>query len=693
MMLASCAKERAEQDSVRNESHQEIQGTVVTIQAALGSQETAEQNPQKQNAATKTTQTDGNFSWTDGEQISVGTSDGEYVSFNLVSAANGTFTHTFPGDVPELQMAISPVQSGSYAGTDDFQVSLPTVYNGYVSGTTNALLIGTPDPETENKFRFHHAAALIKVTYNNVPYGTTGLVLEANQNIASTDGISLSSTDDIIKSDNEALNSSTVQINLKSDVSEANQTLVFYVPVPVGSYKGLNIYLIDGSGNKIDRSEKKSTKSFTLARKEIFATPGITVDITIDPVTVGTDNTTEGLGANKSQKFKINQGKRLNLIFENFSAATSQPYYNWVVYNDQNDLYVRADKYAKDNTINWGQTSVGNFPASSSYNAADLNETTVIMTIDYYESGAYILNAVAKKNNTTYDLQFQYTYSTKPEEINIQLYTDHSHFVMKDAWLEDAPVIKEVVGIEATADMIVYGESPYVCLSKEALKVKKVYSDGTKESVGYGEFSVSYILNTDYSAVNDTHFTHLGLASSNNVLAKVSYGGYNAFCDISITKREQIQTTRVGNESNTSPWRTDSESTWTVSPGTSVTLGMNLYSAQAQIYQSPSVLLMKNDNTEFGFVRIDNNGWDYNSYSIVTSRLATDYSSFIWAFGLNNSQVFITIANHEDGIASVTYYHKSNSNNNYSISHYNMNVGQEDLKFKISIEGASVVML
>lgn len=435
IMLVSCTKEQDNEAGPRPDAAPK--GETVTIYAGLGSQDEASQDTPVQNAAaTKTTQSGGTFSWSAGEQISVGTSDGGYTTFDLADAETGTFSHTFVGDVPELQLAVSPVQSGSYTGLTNFTVSLPTVYNDYVSGTTNALLIGTPDSETDNKFLFHHAAALIKVTYNNVPYGTTGLVLTANENIASTSGITLGSTDDVIESDNAALNSSSVRINLASAVSEANQSLVFYVPVPVGEYTGLNIYLVNSSG-KIDRSEKTATKAFTLARKTIFATPGIPVDITIDPVTVGKTDNSSAWGDDNGQVYTIPAGKRLNLIFENHSSGTNV-WNNWVFYNNYGSTghFVRADSYDR---IDNGNERIGTFTTGGSYSTNMLNGATVTATIDYYASGSYVLNVSAVNGNTTGTLKYTCTMTANLASITTHLRSDGSHYIMKDAWLEDAP--------------------------------------------------------------------------------------------------------------------------------------------------------------------------------------------------------------------------------------------------------------
>lgn len=237
----------------------------------------------------KSTESDAVFSWTSTEQISVGTTGEDYVTFDVDEAENGTFRHTFEGTAPELLMAVSPVQTNAaYIGNVSlYDVELPSVYNNYVQGTTNALMIGSPDSQIANRFIFRHAAALVKITYANVPVGTTAFVLEADKNITGTVTLEGLGINDIeIANDNKDLGGSKVRVNLPSDVTEANSTLSFYVPVPTGDYSRLKIYLVD-SKEKISATEKTMDRSgkapLTLARGDVFTFPTITLAPVVDP--------------------------------------------------------------------------------------------------------------------------------------------------------------------------------------------------------------------------------------------------------------------------------------------------------------------------------------------------------------------------------------------------------------------------
>lgn len=267
LLITSCTIELVEPDQVTPK------GETVTIVANV--------------SETKTTHSDRIFSWEAGEVISVGTSESAYVDFDVDNASEGTFKHTFGGVAPSLLMAVSPAQTGvSFTSAINYEVKLPATYNNYVPGTTNALMIGTPDGVTPNKFNFSHSGALLKITYANVPVGTTAFVIEASENITGT--VSLTGTDvsDIeIANDNVGLTGAKVQLNLKNEVTAVNSTLTFCVPVPTGAYDMLEIYLKTSDG-KIAATDKTMSKTLTLERGDVFVFPTITLPV----ATVLTEN-------------------------------------------------------------------------------------------------------------------------------------------------------------------------------------------------------------------------------------------------------------------------------------------------------------------------------------------------------------------------------------------------------------------
>lgn len=262
--LAGCAKDVIPAEELVP------QGETVTITAAM--------------AETKSTESSGAFEWNSDETISVGTADAEYVAFDVDNAEAGTFKHTFDAAAPELLLAVSPAQAtATFGDASIYEVELPAVYSNYVQGQTNALMIGIPDAQTANKFIFSHAAALVKVTYANVPAGTAGFKFEADANITGTVTLGGTSISDIeISNTNTELNGREVYINLAQPVAENGGTLSFYVPVPTGDYSLLTISLLDANGQAIENSVKTMNREgktpLTLARTDVFTFPTITLE-------------------------------------------------------------------------------------------------------------------------------------------------------------------------------------------------------------------------------------------------------------------------------------------------------------------------------------------------------------------------------------------------------------------------------
>ena len=129
-----------------------------------------------------------NYAWNFSDTLAVVEEDAECPSkFTLVDAATGTFAGV-KTEGKSLVFAITPeafVTSGMDVGgaLQEFSVYLPDFYDAYVPGTTNALMVGTPAETADNGYRFYfrHAAALIKVRYENVPKGTAGFCLTTDQ--------------------------------------------------------------------------------------------------------------------------------------------------------------------------------------------------------------------------------------------------------------------------------------------------------------------------------------------------------------------------------------------------------------------------------------------------------------------------------------------------------------------------------
>jgi hypothetical protein len=222
-----------------------------------------------------------NYAWNFGDTLAVVEEDADCPSkFTLADAATGTFAGV-KTEGKSLVFAITPeafVTSGVDAGgtLQEFTISLPDFYDEYIPGTTNAVMFGTPAGVQENgyKFNFSHAAAVVKVTYKNVPVGTAGLCLTMDKSI--TGSWTFDALDNVVLTTTPQ-GSNSVWLQLKEPVRFFNQELDFYVPVPVGEYSSFEVALFDENYNEIIETKRSKNASTTLERGELFRTPVITL--------------------------------------------------------------------------------------------------------------------------------------------------------------------------------------------------------------------------------------------------------------------------------------------------------------------------------------------------------------------------------------------------------------------------------
>lgn len=229
------------------------------------------------NDETKTT-VDGTgvFSWQTDEKISVVEEDATSgADFTLTDAATGAFTGT-KSDGKDLVFAVSPkdaLTDVDFTGGLTYEISLPATYTNYVPGTTNSIMVGTPNGGSY-KFKFYNAAALMKFTYANVPIGTKKFVYGSTEN--NLTGSWIFDTTSGVVLDGASATGSEVTLELAEAVYEANQTLEFCVPVPTATYKDFLIELQDKDGNTLSGTDKsKDGLSLALYAGSILPLPTV----------------------------------------------------------------------------------------------------------------------------------------------------------------------------------------------------------------------------------------------------------------------------------------------------------------------------------------------------------------------------------------------------------------------------------
>lgn len=151
--------------------------------------------------------------------------------------------------------AVYPYQDLMTISEDELAVTMTMTMNetSPVAHTKNSngpmyAVISESEP---NNVRFHHLAALLKVTLNNMPEKATQLKVTASNIIAGKFTAILSGPEPelVAAQGNAAPANKSVTVTLP--VYSPGESVTFYVPLPVGMYANLNVALLDGASNII----------------------------------------------------------------------------------------------------------------------------------------------------------------------------------------------------------------------------------------------------------------------------------------------------------------------------------------------------------------------------------------------------------------------------------------------------------
>ena len=257
VILSACAKEvNSPVGTDRNETR------TITISARLDN--------------TKAAVTEaGVFSWQKGDKI--GVFDGSsFIPFTLSSGegtATGEFTGTLPPDATMQKAAIYPYSTQAKLSGTDLSFDLPKTYK-YSAQSTNAAMVAVISDMAEGTISLKHLAGILKFTYSNIPSGAAKFrFVVKEKKITGQFNVDISASSQLIRTPDEASASEgTVDI---TDLPAEN-SLTFYVPVPIGVYKGFFTALYDNEGAVIPgtaRVAKTATVEISEATQVIM--PGI----------------------------------------------------------------------------------------------------------------------------------------------------------------------------------------------------------------------------------------------------------------------------------------------------------------------------------------------------------------------------------------------------------------------------------
>ncbi len=184
-----------------------------------------------------------NVLWAKEDCIGVfGNKQSDNAPFVVSSLDTETFEADFTGtlqDAEEPLFAYYPYSEGADFVGNTLSVTLPDEYE--LTNESNLPMLGMPDGE--NVLRFKHLMGLMRITVKNVPTGKSQLVVESEgENAPALSGEATVSDvfaeDAVLNLDNAG--SRTITFNVEAAEPE---DVIFYVPLPVGTYPRLKVSL------------------------------------------------------------------------------------------------------------------------------------------------------------------------------------------------------------------------------------------------------------------------------------------------------------------------------------------------------------------------------------------------------------------------------------------------------------------
>ena len=254
--LASCSRVKEEPYDM-NEPGQVTLGASMEIPTEYGQTKASVDNA-------------GVFSWSAGDAIKVWTGKRFRTSDELTAGGSSAqFNFTLPAGESLQTVAVFPSTVTPDLDGNKLTLTLPSVID-WKDGEANSVMVATSDFSTK-ALSFKHVGGFITLTLQNVPAGAEKVVVTTGMRI----------TGEFVIPD---ITAETLQIETTEDSSEGvtftfkelesnKDEMVFYVPVPVGTYPKIGFDVQDGEGNHLWKYSASVTNS--VARKKILKMPAL----------------------------------------------------------------------------------------------------------------------------------------------------------------------------------------------------------------------------------------------------------------------------------------------------------------------------------------------------------------------------------------------------------------------------------
>ncbi len=238
---------------------------------------------EQEGEVTRSTETEGSFAWAKGDAISIYTSTGSFIQSTLNEASHGQAEGKFVVSLEDGQtmkwFAIYPHSANHTYNNDVLRVNMPVEYGDFeteYAENTNALMLAEIVDENPTSFTFNHLAGVLRFVFKGVPANAAQVVFTANTGITGDFRLATDSEDNkVVNTVNKTESNNTVTIKFKPLTEKNDGEMKFYFPLPVGTYEGFTIAILDKHGNV--GWSKKVNGTNTIKRRTLSRLPALTL--------------------------------------------------------------------------------------------------------------------------------------------------------------------------------------------------------------------------------------------------------------------------------------------------------------------------------------------------------------------------------------------------------------------------------
>lgn len=261
----------------------------------------------------KATVTDaGLFTWAEGDEIGVWTSDGKFTKFSLKGGEAGKNTAVFTAELEAGVTVEGPAVYPWRAGHSYDPATKHLTYNqpqtmDWVEGVTKSHMAAKYNGS--GTIQFKQLDGLFRITLYNVPNTTGFLRLRSSDNVLFGDfDVDMNATNPQITAASTGGSASDFNLKVSSPADGVGNVYVVNFPVPVGTYTTTRISAQQANWNMI-ASKTTSTSAITIGRGTMVNMP----EVTLNEVMLA-DNEDGTLRANYNNGYGNKEGTSLTVV-------------------------------------------------------------------------------------------------------------------------------------------------------------------------------------------------------------------------------------------------------------------------------------------------------------------------------------------------------------------------------------------